>query len=504
MNSSADEPERLLYLDEPPLSFACGQQAHDPHDGLAMFGPFSKGQASHPQSPAYMVIGTPEGVLAMGTWSKAMNRSFAVAQVKKHRLWPPYPGFHVAFGSQWSTEPAATYEIDRAALLEASRKRDSHERCFAVVDKFMDGFEKARKHDAKIAVAICVVPDEVRANCRTEARVANPTDAGLSRKEKESRKRNQLELLETFDPEQYRLSPDFRRQLKARAMQYDVPLQIVQESTLRLSDDTAFGERTLTRLSDRMWNLGTALYYKSGGKPWKLNTAREGVCYVGIAFRRSDSASATACCAAQMFLDSGDGIVFLGEYGPWYSPEKHQFHLSRSAAKSLLEGVLKTYAELDGRPIKEVFLHCRSSIARDEFAGYQDACPGGCKLVGVRVRSDRYGTRLFRDGTMPVLRGTFLKTTDRSGFLYAAGFKPRLGTYDGWETPVPLRIDIQHGEAAIEVVASDILGLTKLNYNACRLGDSQPVTVGFSDAVGEILISNPTVTERRPNFKFYI
>ena len=69
---------------------------------------------------------------------------------------------------------------------------------------------------------------------------------------------------------------------------------------------------------------------------------------------------------------------------------------------------------------------------------------------------------------------------------------------------MPLRIEIQHGEASIEQVARDILGLTKLNYNACPLGDAQPVTVGFSDAVGEILISNPTVTCRRPNFKFYI
>jgi hypothetical protein len=50
---------------------------------------------------------------------------------------------------------------------------------------------------------------------------------------------------------------------------------------------------------------------------------------------------------------------------------------------------------------------------------------------------------------------------------------------------VPLRVDVQHGEADIETVCRDILGLTKLNYNACKLADSQPVTVGFSDAVGE-------------------
>ena len=81
-----------------------------------------------------------------------------------------------------------------------------------------------------------------------------------------------------------------------------------------------------------------------------------------------------------------------------------------------------------------------------------------------------------------------------------------MATYDGWETPVPLRIDIQHGKADIYQVGSDILSLTKLNYNACKIGDGQPVTVVFSDAVGEILISNPRIKkeERRHNFKYYI
>ena len=92
----------------------------------------------------------------------------------------------------------------------------------------------------------------------------------------------------------------------------------------------------------------------------------------------------------------------------------------------------------------------------------------------------------------------------RSGYLWAAGFKQRLGTYDGWETPVPLHIEIQHGDADITDVAKDIFCLTKLNYNACRLGESKPVTIGFSDAVGEILVSNPKTSPRSPKFKFYI
>jgi hypothetical protein len=56
----------------------------------------------------------------------------------------------------------------------------------------------------------------------------------------------------------------------------------------------------------------------------------------------------------------------------------------------------------------------------------------------------------------------------------------------------------------LEQVATDILSLTKLNYNTCKLGDSVPVTIGFSDAVGEILIANPGIKKISPSFKFYI
>lgn len=345
---------------------------------------------------------------------------------------------------------------------------------------------------------MCIVPDEVWHNCRPESHVVNPVGQVIFAKRVRLRKAGQLEMFDSFNPEQYDLSPDFRRQLKARSMRYGVPLQIIRESTLRPNNKNLWGQRALTPLSDRMWNLGTTLYYKCGGKPWRLVTARDGVCYIGIAFRRTDTSERgkTACCAAQMFLNTGDGVVFLGDYGPWYSPRTKQFHLSKSAARDLLQGVLKTSRDLGDKELTEIFLHSRSTISDEEFEGYQEACPENVKLVGVRVRLNRYGPRLFRTGSMPVLRGAFWRLHDHVGLFWGSGFKPRIATYDGWETPIPLRIDVQYGDASVERVAQDIFGLTKLNYNACRLGDAEPVTVGFSDAVGEILISNPTISDR--------
>jgi hypothetical protein len=288
-------------------------------------------------------------------------------------------------------------------------------------------------------------------------------------------------------------------------MKYDVPIQIIKESTINLNPFQQTKKTGKTPISDRAWNLSTTLYYKAGGRPWKLASAREGVCYIGISFRRTDikKDKRTACCAAQMFLDSGEGVVFLGDEGPWYSEDKKEFKLDRDAAKRLLSGILKTYSELEGKRLTEIFIHSRSYINPEQFLGYQDACPNGVKLVGVRVRLNS-DTKLFRKGQYPVIRGTFLQINDKTAYLWATGFKPRLQTYDGWEVPVPLKIDIQYGEASIEQVSKDILSLTKLNYNACRFADSQPVTIKFSDSVGEILVSNPTITERKSNFKFYI
>ncbi len=503
----------IEVLDEPLLEFNHHQRLQDPHDGLTLFGPYGVGTPAHPKSILYGLIATPEGVTAFGEWSRTISGAVCVdperdSQGLKRvnpKLWPPFPGFEAAFCSTWPERPAWVRELDRTTLIAKARDLDPYKRAFQVVNEYVAAINIAKRRDEALSVIICVVPEEIWQNCRPNSRLAEGTGERLSAQKKAARLAGQTDLRDPFDPQQYELSVDFRRQIKARVMEYGVPIQIVRESMLRLTAPTKENSRGLTPLPDRAWNLATALYYKAGAKPWRLATARDGVCYVGIAFRRTDGPNPrTACCAAQMFLDSGDGIVFLGEYGPWYSPKDRHFRLSRSAARNLLTGVLKTYEEMEGRPLAEIFLHSRSDISGDEFEGYREACPHGVKVVGIRVRSERHGVRLFRTGSRPVLRGTFWKLNERRGFLWASGFKPRWQTYDGTETPVPLCIDIQHGAPDIDQVVRDIFGLTKLNYNACKLGYSAPVTIGFSDAVGEVLVSNPKIAKRSPSFKFYI
>lgn len=494
-------------LNEPSLEFRYGQQVADARDGLSLFGPYDTDTPSHPTSLSYGVVGTSHGIDLFQSWSAAMSLPWTNAPNDNVQIWPPYPGFQAAFAGEWKSTPVWSHELDDGILNKISRLHDPYERVYSVVNQYMGALQELEKLDEHIGVMVCVVPELVYNTCRPLSRVTNPTGELVSKSRIRIRRKGQLDMLSAYAPEQYDLSLDFRQQIKARAMKHRVPIQIIRESTLRLNDENKFGQRALTPMSSRMWNLGSTLFYKGGGKPWKLATAREGVCYVGLAFRRADirGDNRSAACAAQMFLDDGDGIVFLGEFGPWYSPEGKQYHLTAEAAHNLLKGVLDTYRQLHGKLLTEVFLHSRSDISDEEFEGYRSAAPGNMKVVGVRVRTDRNGPRLYRpDKKWPVLRGTLWRLSPTRAYLYGTGFKPRLQTYDGWETPVPLQIDIQHGEADITEVAQDILGLTKLNYNACNAGDSQPVTVKFSDAVGEILVSNPTVTDLQHTFKYYI
>ncbi|MEX0287784.1 MAG: hypothetical protein AB3N14_01635 [Flavobacteriaceae bacterium] len=489
-------------MPEPQLEFTGGQLVDHPATGLTLFGPVESHGIEKPDRINYAIIGTEHGTNSLHTFLEKIRGPISPPKEKSSDLWPHFPGFEEATHTELPNSPISSEVISEDQLDVAVREMDDHKRVYTVVEIYLNALKALAQSDSRIDLAICVVPEIVYRNCRPKSKVRDGYGGRITSKEVRLR-RQTGDLFDAYDPEQYEYSLDFRRQIKARAMAYKIPIQIIRETSLRITDENSLGERRLTFLSDRAWNLSTAMLYKSGRKPWKLSGVREGVCYIGIAFKRTDEVGNTACSAAQMFLNDGDGIVFLGDSGKWYSPKTKQCHLSKEAAQKLLKGVLETYQMQHGKQLKEVFLHSRSSIEPEEWEGYKSACPEGIKLVCVRVAQDK-GFRAYRNGDYPVVRGTFLKVTDRMGFLWGNGFKPLLRTYDGFDVPEPLRIEIQYGDAEIRTVAKDILGLTKLNYNTCKLGESRPVTIHFSDAVGEILVANKATKDFLPNFKYYV
>lgn len=248
--------EMIKVFSEPELEFRYKQKAKDPRDGLGLFGPFDADLPSRPRIN-YVVLGTRNGIMTFKSWAAQMNKPVMDAPTENFRLWPPFPGFEVAFNQKFPETPIWSFEINETDLLYASRLSDPYQRAFDLVDKYLQGIQAASKRDENIGVAICIVPEEVWKNCRPKSQVRDPVGEKVSGKRIKLRKSGQLEIFTKLNPEQYKLSRDFRRQLKARAMEYDIPIQIIRETTLRLSNDNLFGQRGLTPLSDRMWNLST-------------------------------------------------------------------------------------------------------------------------------------------------------------------------------------------------------------------------------------------------------
>lgn len=522
--SSANKPRpsawarELLHIDEPLLEFAHGQSAEHPRDGLYLYGPLAT--PGSPQAMDYGVIGTSTGLERFGRWAKQVSLPIARMQPKLnpealHHI--TFPGFEATFNATWPLTPAATITVDEATISHAIHIGNRTEAVKRTVDLFVNpliAFADTQEITPKMWFVI--VPELVFRLGRQNQVV--PKTLQTTGTVMVSRKRAiVLQTQPSFLPEEaeeaavYQYGTDFRRQLKARLLEPRIVTQLVRETTITPNDfknPHGYSTRTVEDPATVAWKLCTTAYYKAGGQPWRLFNVRPGVCYVGLVFKQTDPLGSqnNACCAAQMFLASGDGVVFRGALGPWYTPSKKEFHLTREAAKSLLSVIVDAYrGEHNGTAPTELFLHGKSRFSSEEWQGFQDAVPVGTKLVCVQIRQTKNELKLYRHGRYPVIRGTALKLSDRAAFLWTTGYVPRLDTYLGPETPNPILVSVSWGECRIEDVLKDVMGLTKINFNTCLFNDGQPVTIRFADAVGEVLVAAPqTPDSPKLPFKFYI
>ena len=509
----------VRHIPEPQLEFGFGQKLEYPRDGLYLYGPPSS--AAGISEVRFGVIGRPEGVRRFEAWSQNVakfidipERSLRSKEIEPHHV--PFPGFEQVFDARWPARPAETIaEIDNVVLQKALKIGNRHEAVKTAVSMYVDRLVGAHDRlENPPSFWFVVIPEEVYELGRPQSKVSKAERVEGEVRISPSRARY-LEVQPTLfgeeerEAEVYKYAAHFRRQLKARLLKDRIVTQIVRETTLAPGDfvsESGWPRRRLEDPATVAWKLCTGAFYKAGGRPWQLADVRPGVCYVGLVYKRTSpfGDERYACCAAQMFLSDGDGVVFRGALGPWYSPDTRQYHLNLPSARSLIRMVAKEYRRLHGRAPAELFIHARSAFADDEWKGFEQGCPRGTNLVGVQIRDARDDLKLFRAGKYPVIRGTAAIMGKRNAFLWTAGYVPRLDTYMGPETPNPIQVRVQKGRCDLDTVLFDVLGLTKINFNSCLFNDRLPVTIKFADAVGDVLVSAPVDGEPKLPFKYYI
>ena len=500
---------KLIHIEEPQILFAYNQKCTDPRDGLTLFGPLPSPKVYGIRSG---VVGTKAGLMIFKQYLETIQKPIYNANNVTR---PMFPGFETVFDCKWRSNDILFKEVKEDEINKLLYNDSNHQRTYDVVTLFINKIIESNKNEEeKVDIWFVIVSDEIFKFCRPESVMPK-----LLVQSKSSMKKGQAKKLikapslfpeDNAPAEVYKFDAQFHDQLKARLLPYTAPTQILRESTLAWRDfKNKFGvpKRNFAKIEGHLaWTICTAAYYKAGGKPWKLSDIREGVCYLGLVYKQLDKSinPKNACCAAQMFLDSGDGTVFKGEVGPWYNPQKGDFHLKPKEAKELLSQALNSYLQQVGNYPKEVFIHAKTKFNQEEWKAFLSVTPSETQLVGISI-TDTKPLKLFRSsGDFPVLRGSALLIDERTAFLWTLGYVPKTQTALSMEVPNPIFVEINKGKASIQQVLKDIMALTKLNYNACIFADGLPVTLRFADKIGEILTASMDVKAPPLAFKYYI
>lgn len=472
----------------------------DPKVGLEQAGPFSlRFGRGHKAQVRVGLIGTAQTLPIARAWFKRCQGRIA-SGTDKQVLYPDFPGFELTFRSRLDVEPAWAVELSQQRIDAALAKRPQ-DRFVEVLKMYTEAVRRIASADARPDVVVCYLGDDVARECRA---VANPRlskeDRRWVRKLERELARGQIALFDDWMPEETAddlLRRDFRRALKAAAMEPKMPIQI---GTSRLFVDGDAGQDPATRA----WNVCLALFYKAGGIPWRMRVEGPETCFVGVSFHHLETKRRHLVYAsvAQAFSSEGDGFALRGDSPVEWDPEQgRQPHLTHDQASELAKRVLEQYRNFTDRSPLRIVLHKTSKFDPQERTGLLAGLSGIPVVELVTLQPSRF--RLVHEGMYPPRRGTLCRLNDDASFLFTTGYIPEWRTYPGPHVPAPIRLLVDE-DVDVERIAAELLALARMNWNTARDTSGQPITVRFAREVGGIMAEVPAGIQPEPSYRYYM
>jgi hypothetical protein len=490
---------------EPLLVFG-GHRSHiDPKMGLSLYGPYTISDQENPPLTSVIVgfVGPASLLTSAKNWFAGCQQAI-FNDGRQPFLYPHFPGFSsespfqcgLRFGDPWEEV------IDDVKLALALRYPERSLRVSEVAELYGGALHNLSERQPKPNVIVCVLSSSTAEQCR-EGIVSKRRTRKTAHQSQSATSLQQLlfgppisEVVDVTDHTRQDEHYDLRRSLKARAMAFGIPTQLLLEETFRHNGNKRQDPATTA------WNFFTALYHKADGHPWRLADAQPGTCYVGISFYRESGENHLRTSLAQAFTHTGDGFVLRGKPFHWDRSRGPSAHLSEADARELLTDVLGLYQRHRKVRPDRVVIHKSSRFWPEELRGFKEALQSVpyWDLVAFGKR----GTQFLRLGQYPPLRGTWIRFDDTNYLLYTQGYVPFLRTYPGMRAPQPQEILELYGTSPADTVMREILALTKLNWNSADFSCDEPITLAFSRRVGEILAElKPSISPQR-DYKFYM
>jgi len=484
---------KIEFISEPELEFAYGEKHISIKYGLKNFGPLDY---ENTREIRLGLIGTNETVEKFSDWITKLEYFIPSKSSSLSNHFIDFPGI----GIDSNLKATIKIEENNIAIINTRQieKICKNEKKDEVIRNSVDLFIESIAHlneTKKVDVFVCLPPEELRRRVKE----------GFIPKNEES-----VES-EVPDPgsDNESISIDFHDRLKALGFQFDNPIQLIWPYTynfVKKIDGKKFNKKGLEDEATRAWNLYTALYYKSGGVPWRLQRVNTEytTCYVGIGFYMSLDRKVSYSSIAQIFNERGEGIITQGGKAE-KSDDDRQLHISENDAFKLLDSSLLKYRKEHKAPPARIVLHKTSFFNQDEINGFERAIEKHQIEFLDLVYISKSFTRLFRIGEDPPLRGTYLNLDENNNLLYTFGSIDFYGGYPGLYVPKPLFFSSQVRSQSNKSIAEEILKLTKMNWNDTRMTHSLPITISACRKVGTLLkYLKGTNIQEKSGFRFYM
>lgn len=251
------------------------------------------------------------------------------------------------------------------------------------------------------------------------------------------------------------------------------------------------------------WWLSLALYAKALRTPWRLDCLDDETAFVGIGYSLDSGAARgnhVLLGCSHLYNARGEGLQFrLGRIEAPIVRGRNPF-MSVDDARRTGETIRQLFFDAKMRLPTRVVVHKRTPFTHDEQRGLLQGLEGvpNVELIEVTIEESlRYLASKMSNGKpeidkFPIPRGAVVILDKTSALLWVHGVTPNAMNpnwkyYQGKRRiPTPLLIRRYRGQSDLTQIATEILGLSKMNWNTFDYYSRLPATLDSASAIAKV------------------
>jgi hypothetical protein len=251
------------------------------------------------------------------------------------------------------------------------------------------------------------------------------------------------------------------------------------------------------------WWLSLAFYVKAMRTPWVLDGLDRDTAFVGLGMSLKSGAERSkhvVMGCSHIYSSRGEGLQYrLSQVENPVFYGRNPF-LSRDDARRVGEQIRELFFDSREKLPSRVVIHKRTRFTRDERQGLREGLSGVQQIEMLEIVVDdayRYVASIadahgnLREDNYPVRRGTVVLHDKSSALVWVHGVTSAISAnrryYQGKRRiPAPLVVRRHAGQSDLRVIAEEILGLSKMNWNTFDFYTKLPATVHSSNEIARI------------------